>query len=407
MVFALPQSCLGTALWALGVSSARAAPASAPVPVPVDCAFRDSYPAQYVVYKLASPAAGGGPAIALDGRLDEPAWAEVPFTADFVDISTATTPKYKTKAKIRFDDDFLYVGAVLQEPGVWASIAETCHCVDSSQDQVIFHDNDFEIFVDPNGDTHYYKEFEMNALNATWDLVLNKPYADGGYENSSRVLEGNAFDMQPPLACAVQVAGTINNPDSPDLYWSVEIALPLDKLVVNETVHFPPSHNTYWRINFSRVEWNTAVVNGSYVKDPSCQSCEVPGTAAEDNWVWSRQGEVNMHAPEKWGFLQFSTAAAGDTAAVPSGEWPVRSVAMVVYHAEHAFFEVHGKYTDDLVALDEHADPPILANGICSSPPSVLLFNGGMNFIATISAIDFEGNDLTATIRDDRLLIVT
>ena len=33
--------------------------------------------------------------------------------------------------------------------------------------QVIFHDNDFEIFVDADGSNHNYKEFEMNALNQT------------------------------------------------------------------------------------------------------------------------------------------------------------------------------------------------------------------------------------------------
>jgi hypothetical protein len=27
----------------------------------------------------------------------------------------------------------------------------------------------------------------MNARGVWWDLVLNKPYSDGGYENSSRV----------------------------------------------------------------------------------------------------------------------------------------------------------------------------------------------------------------------------
>ena len=31
------------------------------------------------------------------------------------------------------------------------------------------------------------QEFEMNARGVWWDLVLNKPYSDGGYENSSRV----------------------------------------------------------------------------------------------------------------------------------------------------------------------------------------------------------------------------
>lgn len=58
-----------------------------------------------------------------------------------------------------------------------------------------------QIFVDPNATTHFYKEFEMNALNATWDLCLTQPYADNGYENSSRVFNQSGFDMQPPLRC--------------------------------------------------------------------------------------------------------------------------------------------------------------------------------------------------------------
>ena len=33
--------------------------------------------------------------------------------------------------------------------------------------KVIFHDNDFEIFLDLDGSNHNYKEFEMNALNQT------------------------------------------------------------------------------------------------------------------------------------------------------------------------------------------------------------------------------------------------
>ena len=35
--------------------------------------------------------------------------------------------------------------------------------------------------------THFYKEFEMNARNQTWDLLLQRPYNDGGGENSTRV----------------------------------------------------------------------------------------------------------------------------------------------------------------------------------------------------------------------------
>eukprot|EP00043_Microstomoeca_roanoka_P009142 m.87102 g.87102 ORF g.87102 m.87102 type:complete len:97 (+) comp14492_c1_seq2:667-957(+) len=63
----------------------------------------------------------------------------------------------------------------------------------TQHDSVIFQDNDFEVFVCPDGTSHYYKEFEMNALNTTWSLCLNKPYLNGGYENSSRVFGKNGY----------------------------------------------------------------------------------------------------------------------------------------------------------------------------------------------------------------------
>lgn len=55
----------------------------------------------------------------------------------------------------------------------------------SSSDCVF--DSHNQVFISPDGTSHYYKEFEMNALNTVWSLCLNKPYLNGGYENSSRV----------------------------------------------------------------------------------------------------------------------------------------------------------------------------------------------------------------------------
>lgn len=31
-------------------------------------------------------------------------------------------------------------------------------------------DNDFEVFLDPDGDNHNYYEIEINAHNTVWDL---------------------------------------------------------------------------------------------------------------------------------------------------------------------------------------------------------------------------------------------
>jgi len=51
----------------------------------------------------------------------------------------------------------------MKEPFIYGNI--TGHNI-----QAPYHDNDFEVFVDVSGTTEYYKEFEMNVLNATYDV---------------------------------------------------------------------------------------------------------------------------------------------------------------------------------------------------------------------------------------------
>ena len=41
--------------------------------------------------------------------------------------------------------------------------------------QVPYHDNDFEAFIDPSMSTAFYKEFEMNVRNASYDVNLGVP----------------------------------------------------------------------------------------------------------------------------------------------------------------------------------------------------------------------------------------
>src|SRR5262249_15000970 len=85
-------------------------------------------------------------------------------------------------ARCSGDDEFFYVGAELEEPHVWATLTQ--------HDAVIFHDNDFEVFIDPNGDNHEYYEFEINAFNTGWDLLLPRPYKDGGKAVNSWEIPG-------------------------------------------------------------------------------------------------------------------------------------------------------------------------------------------------------------------------
>lgn len=237
--------------------------------------FLAAEPKQY-----ACPRAAQAPVI--DGRLDDAAWQLTPWTDDFVDIEGARKPKprFRTRAKMLWDDRYLYIAAEMEEPHLWATYQQ--------HDSVIFHENDFEVFLDPDGNTLDYFEFEINVLNTGWDLHLNKPYRHQGKAD-------NGWEM-PGLRTAVHARGSINDPRDRDAGWSVELALPWSAFDRGKRPARAPVPGETWRINFSRVEWQTGVSNGRYVKRPKSK---------EDNWVWSPQGEINMHIPEKWGSLRF------------------------------------------------------------------------------------------------------
>ena len=56
----------------------------------------------------------------MDGKLNESSWQKAEATAPFVDISGEgfPAPKYETTAKMLWDDDYLYIGAVLEEEDI-------------------------------------------------------------------------------------------------------------------------------------------------------------------------------------------------------------------------------------------------------------------------------------------------
>jgi hypothetical protein len=283
--------------------------------------FVVDFPKHYLCYRATSP-------ITIDGRLDDAAWQDAPWTDDFVDIEgdAKPRPRFRTRAKMLWDDDYLYIGAEMEEPNVWATLTE--------HDSVIFHDNDFEVFIDPDGDNHNYYEIELNAFGTEWDLLLIKPYRDGGPPLNSWEIPG--------LKLATHVDGVINDPIAGSRGWSVELAIPWNVLAEYANRPAPPNGGDQWRINFSRVEWDIDVVDGKYYKIPN-----VP----EHNWVWTPQGAIDMHRPERWGFLQFTCLPPGTSKFRPDPYFPIRDWLMQAYHAQVAYRAEHGDWADSLAAL--------------------------------------------------------
>lgn len=268
----------------------------------------------------------------LDGDLNKSFWANADFTEDFVDIEgdCRPVPRFRTRAKMLWDDENIYFGAILEGDEIWATQTE--------HDCVIFLDNDFEIFIDPDSDTQEYVEYEMNALNTNWDLMLTKAYHDYGSPINGLELKG--------LRSAVKIDGELNNPSADNKSWSVEVVIPFTTLKECHENRRAPLAGEYYRLNFSRVQWLVDVVDNKY------QLRINPATGSkypEDNWVWAPTGVINIHYPEQWGFLFFTDDAHTDCQ-IPEFEktkWDLR----LLYYAEHIHKDIYGCFTDDLNAL--------------------------------------------------------
>jgi hypothetical protein len=129
--------------------------------------MQEDIPLTYVINKTKT-------APQIDGKLDDRAWLKSRWTSYFVDITgnAGKQPLQQTRCKMLWDDQYLYIGAELFEKDLWATL--------KNHDDIIFQDNDFEVFIDPNNDGTQYYEIEINALGTVMDLFMHKTYKQGG-----------------------------------------------------------------------------------------------------------------------------------------------------------------------------------------------------------------------------------
>ena len=179
---------------------------------------------------------------------------------------------YDTRAKLLWDDSYLYIGFILEERDIWGTLTE--------HDSPVYCDNAVEIFFDPDGDGLHYLEFVINALNTVFDVHWNKP--PGGKDRKKDLHW--AFQG---LSHAVQFQGTLNWPQDKDQGWTVELAFPWSSFVQYAGMPLLPKPGDQWRMNFCRPE-----------HERTKHGCQ--------NYIWSVHGEVQCHIPERFGYVSFS-----------------------------------------------------------------------------------------------------
>ena len=338
------------------------------------------YPKTYVVPKVSTPLIDR-----IDGNLEKDVWSLAPWSDAFDDIRGAhdAPPSERpgsaceTRVKMLWDDQYLYIGALLH------SDMTTVATFTERNDPIYQQDSDFEVFVDPLGSCHNYKEFEVNAINTVWNLMLDRPYNDGGQEHSGRIAKPGDelyYDVQRQKSAAKVVDGALNDPTR-GAKWSVEIAMAYSDLL-SKVKGTPPKAGSRWRINFSRVEKKGII-----------------------NWTWQPQiawdpeehryrGFVNMHLPDAWGYLVFADPTTGDRQDIASDSlWPVRFALINVYYSQHEYRRLNGLYADSLEKLRPLMDSEVVD---CFEIDLELK----KDYTAFSASIGQDGT--TAIVRDDR-----
>ena len=283
-------------------------------------------------------------AIIIDGKADEEAWKDALWTDSFIDIegSSKPVPRFATRTKMLWDENYLYVYAWMEEPHIWGTL--------TNRDDIIYRNNDFEVFIKPNEHFAHYVEFEVNALNTLWDLMLIKPYRLGGPYTSNWDVNGTKT--------AVHIEGSLNDPTDTDQYWSVEIAIPLAPINRLSRKN-AAKHGTMWRINFSRVQWQHELDKGEYKRKRNPENTNQ--LLREDNWVWSPQSAIDMHRPEHWGYLYFSdNELRGDTQ-IPLSNWNTEYQLLFHLHRQQlSWRKQHGTFITNIADL---GGPVFLVDG--------------------------------------------
>ena len=252
----------------------------------------------------------------IDGNVDEHVWERAVAISQLHDIQGEGFPKPSLPTEIRmlWDSTYLYVAARLVEPYIEATLA--------THDDIVWHENDFEVFLDPDGDGLGYFEIEINALGTLLDLQMSQPYRSGGHFFT-------AWNC-PGIRRAVKLEGTLSDSTQRDTAWTIEMAIPHRALAVDFNDALEQSR--VWRMNFSRVEW-------------------LHRQGPEENWVWAPTGVVDIHMPERWGYVCL-VDSLNEPADAVKAETPYRPddyrFLWLLFYTQKDFYAQHHRYISRL-----------------------------------------------------------
>ncbi|WP_433931846.1 carbohydrate-binding family 9-like protein [Sorangium cellulosum] len=266
----------------------EAAPAGsagrAPAPAPARSgagAGQDKRRQPAAVKELSVRKLAPGAALAIDGRLDEPAWQAAARTGPFVNVGTGREDRSlptQGEARLLWDDGFLYVGFDVSDQTITGGFPA------DARDPHLWERDTVEVMIDPDGDgdNKDYYEIQISPQNLVFDSQFDDYNAPRGGVNGPFGHE----EWSAGLTSAVELRGTIDDGADQDRGYVVEAKIPWRSFAKARST--PPSPGDAWRMNFYAMQNN--------------------GGAA-----WSPiLGEGNFHRARRFGRVRFA-GPGGDT----------------------------------------------------------------------------------------------
>jgi hypothetical protein len=175
--------------------------------------------------------------IKIDGELNDPAWQKAQLLQDFAVYWQKRRAKTATKARLLWDDRYLYFSAEMEDADLYGQVKDF--------NGMTWHDDVFELFFKPEADKLTYYEFQVNVLNTRLELFLPSRGA-GGYD---RFAPQTKFGME----SAVKLQGTLNDHRDRDVGWTVEGRIPWTAF---EASGGRPKPGAKWRFALCRYDYS-------------------------------------------------------------------------------------------------------------------------------------------------------
>ncbi|HKU40540.1 MAG TPA: carbohydrate-binding family 9-like protein, partial [Polyangiales bacterium] len=166
-------------------------------------------------------------AIALDGKLDEPAWQSAQNSGPLLQTFTGGPAEFRASLRVLYDAQQIYVGFEVDDDFLKSSFTTT--------DDHLWEQDTIEVMFDPDGDGLNYFELQVSPRGAHFDTR---------YDSRRRPRPFGHVDWDSKVQASVSLRGTVDDAES-DGGYSVELAVPWSAFGVDA-----PKPGASWRMNF-------------------------------------------------------------------------------------------------------------------------------------------------------------